>query len=40
MLLEINKGSVRVLKLHSMQYPLNRRVNFDAVVQSLSGGEI
>ena len=40
MLLEINEGSVRVLKLHSVQYPLNGRVDFDAVIQSLSGGKI
>ena len=40
MLLEINEGSVCVLKLYSMQYPLNGRVNFDVVIQSLSSGEV
>ena len=40
MLAEINEGSVRVLKLHSMQYPLNGRVDFDASIQSLSGSKV
>lgn len=40
MLLEINEGSVCVLKLHSMQYPLNGGVNFDASIQSLSGCKV
>ena len=40
MLLEINERSVRVLKPHLMQYPLDGCVDFDAVIQSLSGCEI
>jgi hypothetical protein len=40
MLLDINKGSACVLKRHSMQCALHGRVDLDAVIQPLSGGEI